>query len=118
MAIFIKRVGECRMCGKCCVRKYIESGMNDEQKEQARINAEKGGRKIKKLREQCKHLERRKGGTFICRIWQNRPKHCRDFPADPEDIFWEGCGYRFVEYNDETGEQKEIPLSEKAKGKK
>ena len=113
----IKRIGECKMCGRCCTRRYIESGMSEQEKADARANAEKKG-DITRLRDQCKHLERRKGGTFICRIGQNRPPHCEAFPDRPEDIFWVGCGYRFIRINVETGEETEIELTERAKNNK
>jgi len=61
------RVGECNRCGKCC---------------QVYAN--------------CEFLIF-EDGKPVCKIYENRPQICQDFPQNPIDIkdFLE-CGYKFV----------------------
>ena len=73
-------VGECRRCGQCCVCWYYDKSDQDET-----IPPRKGW---------CPNLDVE---TQLCRIWDERPEGCRNFPK-PSD-FEEGkvlpcCGFR------------------------
>jgi len=69
------RKGKCKRCGQCC--QFTGSG--------------KG----------CKHLEFKKGMAF-CKIYENRPKCCKDFPPTLEVFMLKtfcpeikNCGFYF-----------------------
>jgi len=56
--------------------------------------------------EKCPHSKLR-GGKGFCKIYNKRPKWCRDFPTSPYDIISiPNCGYYFV---DESGYRVDFP---------
>lgn len=70
----MKRVGECKRCGRCCGTRGITEGVVDGP--------------------DCSHLlmENDRG---LCLNYEYRPVFCREYPAEPADLI-AGCGFRFV----------------------
>ncbi len=102
------RKGYCCQCGECCSNRTLMSDKDAKQMIEAlKEGADKFPRfsalclrtamDIKRNRNhQCQHLEKRKGGKWICRIYEKRPEFCKTYPAKPGDIHnVKNCTYYF-----------------------
>jgi len=111
----LKRVGECKLCGKCCQHlKYLEIVINKEhidwikahdpqiEIEDLEILADDRFLANVSIPHQCSQLCFIDNGYAICsRHWppQNLPNICRSYPQSP-DMLIEGCGYSFIEVDE------------------
>lgn len=99
----MKRIGECKKCGKCCTHLYF--GSNAALPEGMKEYLEWHGIEVKKFAEnrhefkvnlKCKHLK----ADNTCAIWgkPERPKFCADW-LEEKDLSHrcEGCGFNFIE---------------------
>ena len=79
----------CSRCGYCCTlipkvtfweifRIMLKGHLNFAEKDVS------GGRCIKMVKGDCYFLARLEDGTTACRIYDIRPKVCRDFPGTEE----------------------------------
>jgi len=88
-----ERVGQCLQCGKCCQVYYNYKNMNLIGKIKLRIQAMREGVKWD-INAKCANLKKWKAGKYNCKIYFNRPNHCRIYPVFPGELI-EGCGYSF-----------------------
>jgi len=110
MATKFIRKGYCCQCGECCSNRTLLSDENAKKILGATVEVIKQHPHFGKVSRdfefsfiqnrntQCKLLEKRKGGKYICRNYENRPPFCKDFPAEPADISnLKYCTYYFEE---------------------
>lgn len=70
------RKGQCNRCGQCCIGKTYSEPRID-----------------------CPNLEFKEGKAF-CKIYEDRPESCRDFPTSAEELTGfsipiKNCGFYF-----------------------
>jgi Fe-S-cluster containining protein len=95
------RKGECNGCGFCCeiiTQVHLDFVLNDPDWIKVR-GLPPNGRKLYLINDPCPQLEQE---TKRCKIYENRPQLCKDFPQEPDDITNSPCSYYFE--NTETGE--------------
>jgi len=103
----MKRIGECKRCGKCCQMGTLLTSLHFSEKIIGGFIAQSvvAGEKEKDAREQvlkffngcCPSLIAGKDNTYRCSIYDERPLFCKEYPAEPADIISDDCGFRFVE---------------------
>ena len=102
------RKGYCCQCGECCSNRTLMSDKDASQMIEALTKASERFptykqaclQTVKSLMQdrnhQCQHAEKRKGGKWICRIYEKRPDFCKAYPAEPNDIHnVKNCTYYF-----------------------
>ena len=97
----ILRIGECRRCGKCCIKKCCVGKENSFYDVLIKFNYFKlrlPGEYNKKRIQCCEKLafdiQTRKA---ICLVHDRKPKLCYEYPPYGVPII-PGCGYRFIAY--------------------
>jgi len=94
----MKRVGKCLRCGRCCRARPLFKNMSKEEKMLIKKIDFKLYLKLKRLAVEdyaCPFLTY-KDGVAVCTIYENRPKWCREYPSNPDELL-DGCGYKFIE---------------------
>ncbi len=107
------RQGECKRCGRCCESLVIAfpdiDGKAAFMKYHGCVIEEFEGHTVAIVPWACENLVKHDDGTTSCKIYQQPPRLCVNYPNRP-DIYWDclakkwGCGYSFVEYKFEDEE--------------
>ena len=91
MKNLFERQGHCKRCGRCCQLKTITKGMSLKFKFIfILINP------ILIFKSKCPYLGFDKQSKAFCKIYDHRPWFCRLYPAEPNDLIDEKCGYYFL----------------------
>ena len=90
----LKRIGECKRCGKCCTTFYLYQSMTLLEKVIIRWKLWRKGQSLNKDTSRCDKLRFRRRKA-ICKKYDKRPEFCKGYPDQPTLI--EGCGFEFVE---------------------
>jgi Fe-S-cluster containining protein len=100
------RHGECQRCGRCCSQVITTLQFNEELRDYlewlslhqnitVRADKDSGIAEVE-IRSKCRMLKF-KNGKASCRIYDKRPKICRDFPMNPSGTGSRGCpGFTFT----------------------
>lgn len=94
------RHGECDSCGHCCrVIATVDLQFETSDPDWRRVRGIPDSM-IKRLHviDPCSQL----GPYNTCKIYPDRPQHCRDFPQTPEMVAGQPCTYWF---ESDTGER-------------
>lgn len=91
-----EREGECLKCGKCCRWVHTETAP-EEQIDWKLVDAR--GLILAKRQDGdmsvfAQSICGKLGGDNTCLIQGDKPKVCKEFPANPDYVLL-GCGYRF-----------------------
>lgn len=121
-AEFIKIIGKCRQCGKCCrdlildvtfprsfkypygnlVREDFNALIEEAIGTHLKKNPHLDFRKVHtvKITSNSIHISgveclalKKKGNKFICSLHKNKPEICKDYPQ-PNSILRKGCGFK------------------------
>ena len=87
----MKRIGQCKRCGRCCQVKTLWKGLNRKTKIFLCILRPK----LIFTKGRCDHLKF-ENGMAKCEIYDKRPLFCRLFPDEPADLVDDRCGYKFI----------------------
>lgn len=100
------RKGECQRCGRCCSQVITTLQYSDELRDYLEwlslhqnitVRLDKTAKIAEvQIRTKCRML-RYKHDKAVCKIYENRPKICRDFPMTPIASGNKGCpGFTFT----------------------
>jgi Fe-S-cluster containining protein len=97
------RHGECDSCGFCCRAiaqvELVFENLVDDQEFLAVRGISPTGHKMLHVIDPCSKLNL---NNNLCTIYENRPRTCREFPAEPAHVEGVPCTYYFR--NNKTGE--------------
>ncbi len=96
------RTGSCRRCGQCCRMdvhgdeyRKMELKTFDARLEKAIAD---GHTEPYPLDPACANLHQLRDGTFVCKIYPDRPMGCRTWPTHPNQLrLVKGCAFQFQE---------------------
>ena len=100
------RRGKCQRCGRCCTQVITTMIHTNELQDYLEwlslhqniaVRRDENSNVVKiEINSKCKML-RFKQGKALCKIYENRPKVCHDFPTSPAGIGDRGCpGFVFT----------------------